>query len=573
VTLRGKLIALFAALAVVPLVGVGAIGYIRSLSGVRAQIEAQTRLIVGRSASDIKRRATTVESQLRLLAENAETERLLEAIATGGDSTAASGAASVFFRDAWSRISDRYESIELRDAREDVLIRLSQDAAESRGDGRFEGGLVFRVDAPNTNGVAGSVVARVRQDALLMPDVLDARFGDSGASAVVDRTTGRVLHSAGRFDNPPKQRAELVSERVIWRADSGTVHFQRGDTARVGSFVNISQPALTVLSTTALSEFAGPVERIRTLQLIWILVASVALFVIGVFLLRRATRSLEELTHAAEQVGRGDFAPALPQPGDDEVGRLSAAFGTMVARVRDMMQQIEQSRQLAAIGEFAAEVSHEIRNPLTSVKLNLQRIERLTASGQAPPEVSKPVQLALREISRLDRVVRGVLRLGQGRGHEQARTECEVSALIGRVGELVREQCAERAIELRIDHITDAVTRASGEDLQAAILNVVLNGMEAMPSGGTLRIWTTTSDVDAFVDIHVEDTGSGIPAAARERLFRPFVTTKPGGTGLGLALALRSVEAHGGRITLVRTDASGTEFCVRLPLVTAPVGV
>jgi signal transduction histidine kinase len=571
VTLRGKLIALFAALAVVPMVGVGTIGYVRSMSGVRAQIEAQTRLIVGRSASDIKRRATAVESQLRLLAENAETERLLASIATGGDS-AATRAAGVFFGEAWSRIGDWYESIELRNARGDVLIRLSQGDVESRIDGRFDGGLVFRLDAPNTNGAAGSVVARVRQAALLMPDLLDARFGETGASAVVDRMTGRVLHFAGRFDNAPRHRADVVSETAISRADSGTLHFQRGDTVRVGSFVNLSQPALTMLSTTALREFAGPVERIRTLQLIWILIASVALFLVGVFLLRRTTRSLEELTRAAEQVGRGDFAPALPISGDDEVGRLSAAFGTMVTRVRDMMQQIEQSKQLAAIGEFAAEISHEIRNPLTSVKLNLQRIERLTTSGRAPPDVSKPVQLALREISRLDRVVRGVLRLGQGREQEQARTECEVSTLLGRVGELVREQCVERGIELRVDQITDAVVVASGEDIQAAILNVVLNGMEAMPSGGTLHVWTTVSNGDAFLDLHVEDTGGGIPVAARNRLFRPFVTTKPGGTGLGLSLALRSVEAHGGRITLVRTDASGTEFCIRLPLATAPVG-
>jgi signal transduction histidine kinase len=106
--------------------------------------------------------------------------------------------------------------------------------------------------------------------------------------------------------------------------------------------------------------------------------------------------------------------------------------------------------------------------------------------------------------------------------------------------------------------------------MTGALLNVLLNAVEAMPGGGTLRIIAIV-DGGGSVEIRVSDTGGGIPEAALQRLFRPFSTTKPDGTGLGLALAHRTIEAHGGSLELLQTGPEGTSFRVRLPLAGAMV--
>ena len=132
-------------------------------------------------------------------------------------------------------------------------------------------------------------------------------------------------------------------------------------------------------------------------------------------LLWRSTRSLGMLTVAADAVGRGNLEPELPRAGGDEVGRLASAFHIMTRRVRETMADIERSRQMAAVGQFASQIAHEIRNPLTSIKLNLQKLERAARAGRMPGESERPLEITLREIDRLDRVVHGVLQLGRAR--------------------------------------------------------------------------------------------------------------------------------------------------------------
>jgi two-component system, NtrC family, sensor histidine kinase HydH len=262
-------------------------------------------------------------------------------------------------------------------------------------------------------------------------------------------------------------------------------------------------------------------------------------------------------------VGQGDFMPALPRAGGDEVGRLTVAFRTMTQEIRSKVEEIERSRQLAAVGEFAAELSHEIRNPLTAVKLNLQRLERMVDRSDVQMEAARPLQLALREIGRLERVVRGALHLGRpAAGSVTERRTVSVRELVAGAVEPLGALLDTQGVRLDVA-CDEASVRCDSAELTGALVNVLLNAVEAMPAGGTLSVRAMqTAD---RVDVLITDTGGGIPATARERLFRPFATTKPDGTGLGLALAHRAVEAHGGALTLEHTGPGGTTFRVRLP--------
>jgi len=576
-TLRTKLLALLTLLAAGPLLAIGVIGYVLSVDAVADQLESLTRPISERSAQEIAKGVAQIESDLGLLAGNSETTSLLELLASASEIDSvglgsARASADSFFTAVWGLFAPSYASVELRQAGGGTVIaRRSEGGAAFEGTADLDGsGLVeYEVSSATEGGRSvGSVRALVRLEPLLGSDVFEARLGERGVSAVVDRRNGRMLRFADETGRSVVTLEEAgLAELEPALADSGAVRLGTGSARRVGWVTPVRSLPWTVVALSDLDEFQGPFRRQRLALSLIVLALAITVVPAGVVLLKGATRSLDELTTAADRVGRGDFEPPLPAAGRDEVGRLSAAFQTMVSEVKRMMAEIERSQQLAAVGAFATELSHEIRNPLTAIKLNLQRLERMVEAGEIPTRGERPVSLALQEIGRLDRVVRSALKLGRTDVGLEKRT-LSLAQVLERALALVRPQLAEAGIHLHVEG-DDVLVDADEEALAGALVNLLLNAVQAMPRGGDLRVRTVTLPGVPWVDVHVADTGEGIPESVQGCLFRPFVTTRKDGTGLGLALSLRTVEAHGGTITLLRTSAAGTEFRVRLPLVAA----
>jgi two-component system sensor histidine kinase HydH len=234
------------------------------------------------------------------------------------------------------------------------------------------------------------------------------------------------------------------------------------------------------------------------------------------------------------------------------------------------MQQNARNRQMAAIGELASHVSHEIRNPLSSIKLNLQSIDRELRSGAVPIDLHDVVQLCLREVNRLDGTVQGVLRLAGS--HEPQLTHLAVHAVLRDALQTMQPQLEERgiALDLQLDALRDDV-RADATQLRGVFVNLLVNGRDAMPDGGTLRVWTELAEESArgrTIRVHVADDGPGVRPEDRDRIFQPFFTTKATGSGIGLPLAVRTIEKHGGRLWLERRSEleRGAEFVIELPL-------
>jgi signal transduction histidine kinase len=329
-----------------------------------------------------------------------------------------------------------------------------------------------------------------------------------------------------------------------------------------------------VLVAGTVDEFAAPFTRLRTTTLVFLAVVTLVATTGFLLVLWRATASLRLLTAAADEVGRGNFEPRLPDGASDEVGRLSRAFALMTARVREMMAQVERGRQMAAVGEFANEIAHEIRNPLTSIKLNLQALERGARQGQVAALLVRPLEISLREVQRLDRVVHGVLRLGRGRSAE--RSIVRLNQVVQRALDVARPQLEHRDVRVSATHTTavDEVV-ADAAQLEAALLNLLLNAAEATPPGGFVHVSVedrqgVNATGPGHLRVCIRDGGAGVAAELRERIFQPFFTTKSGGTGLGLALAQRTAEEHGGSLTLASdphgdTAASGATFVLDLP--------
>jgi two-component system sensor histidine kinase HydH len=220
-----------------------------------------------------------------------------------------------------------------------------------------------------------------------------------------------------------------------------------------------------------------------------------------------------------------------------------------------------RGERLATVGNLAAAVAHEIRNPLSAVSMGLQRLraEFEPAEGE---EYRRIVDLVQGEVRRLNAIVEEFLSLARP---IQLRPEpVPVAALLDEVRRLVEPQAGRAGIVVE-QTIPDSLPalRADRDRIKQVLLNLVLNAIDAMPSGGRLTMGGAASGT--AVTLTVTDTGSGIPPELLPRVFEPYVTTKTKGLGLGLAIARRIVDAHGGRIEAESGAGQGTRFRVTLP--------
>jgi two-component system sensor histidine kinase HydH len=302
-----------------------------------------------------------------------------------------------------------------------------------------------------------------------------------------------------------------------------------------------------------------------------LLVAGPALGVwLGWRLSRRLHRSVSKLsvtlrdasTHMERPVASLELTPSR------DLSDVQLQADHVVNRIREVSQELDSARQevlqaerLAAVGGLAAGVAHELRNPLTSIKLLLQHAGR--QSGAIPLHENK-LRLILEEISKMEATIQGLLDFS--RPPELSRVKHDLKLTVTRGLNLVDGRLRQQRIEVS-RRIFDESLWVNGnvEQLHQLLVNLLINAIEAMPDGGALTIFAGYCDDGAKIRIEVADTGPGIPAEIMARMFEPFVTTKKRGTGLGLAISRRIVEAHGGSIRAANLPTGGALFVVELP--------
>jgi signal transduction histidine kinase len=259
---------------------------------------------------------------------------------------------------------------------------------------------------------------------------------------------------------------------------------------------------------------------------------------------------------------------------DDGLGG-GGNMGTLLT-LRDMEsaaqlgQELEVARRLAAIGKLTAGVGHEVKNPINAMVVHLELLRgKLTPGGQeAFVGAQRHVDILSGEMQRLDRVVQTLADFS--RPMELHLREHDLRQVVGVVMELTAAEMEEHGVRPTVEAPRETMmVRADAELMQQALLNLLLNAMQAMPSGGTLRV--TMRREHQFAVVEVADEGEGIPAELLPRIFELYFTTKPKGSGIGLAMTYRILQLHGGAME-VRSNADanslerGTVFTFRLPL-------
>jgi len=234
---------------------------------------------------------------------------------------------------------------------------------------------------------------------------------------------------------------------------------------------------------------------------------------------------------------------------------------TQSERMITIEEKLRRSEKLSTLGEMAAILAHEIRNPLGSIRGTAEILRDDYQPGDPKYEF---IEIQIKETERLNRVVEDFLHMARPQTVDMR--PCRVQEELETIAFLVSNDAQERQIKLVLQpHTTPVVIRADGEKLRQAFLNIAINALQATPPGGTVSISTTVYK-NELCEIRFRDTGLGIDAETAEKIFEPFYTTKPDGTGLGLAITRKIIESHKGTLLVESDLGHGTTVTVRLPM-------
>lgn len=309
-------------------------------------------------------------------------------------------------------------------------------------------------------------------------------------------------------------------------------------------------------------------RRVSMLRVAFLVFGPIIGLALGFLTSRRLNRSMSQMSVILEDASGklGYKLGSVAFTDADQLPSLKRQVERISERIRSVVDELEQARKLAiqserlaALGELAAGVAHEIRNPLTSVKLLIQ-----TASERHPQAAMNPrqIEVVLHEIARMESMVQGLLDFAKP---PQLRTvEQDLRQTVHRALNLLHARFQQGKVQvLEEAGQSPVMVNADPEQLHTVLVNLAINAIDAMPDGGQLRVQIGVSADRAVVTFR--DSGCGVSPELLERIFEPFVTTKERGTGLGLAISRRVITEHRGGLTAANHADGGASFTVELP--------
>jgi two-component system, NtrC family, sensor kinase len=313
-------------------------------------------------------------------------------------------------------------------------------------------------------------------------------------------------------------------------------------------------------------EQAGAEARLRERRALIVVVGTTTLaLALGLALTWRARRMLSPLSALqarARAVAEGDLTRRVLVTADDDLGELQNSFEEMVGAVAKAREQAVANERFAAIGKMAAHVTHEVRNPLTSIGLNLEMLEEDLPQQQGE---TRALLTAIRtEVERLERLSEDYLRVAR---LPSPRLEADdIAASVRQIVDFERPEMDRASCVVTLEvALPPPAAQFDEAQFRQAFLNLLRNARESMPQGGTIEVRVYSEGLSGIVT--VSDRGPGInDESTRARMFDPFFSTKGEGTGLGLAITRQIAEAHGGTVEHHAREGGGSIFAIMLPL-------
>lgn len=276
---------------------------------------------------------------------------------------------------------------------------------------------------------------------------------------------------------------------------------------------------------------------------------------------------LEELREGIKRISSGEVDVTLPVKSNDEIGMLTAAYNSMSHRLKVLQEELASAEREAAWKEMAQQVAHEIKNPLTPMKLNLQLLERqMEQTGislsDVKPKISRITKNMIEQIESLSIIASDFSKFAQPINQDFSRIN-----LNDLVQSTIEFYSAEQAISIQA-HLSseEIIINGAKEDIRRVLINLLKNALEALSESGEIVIETSVNHKKNSAFITVRDNGQGIPPEDFNRIFVPNFSTKSSGTGLGLAITKKIIEEHEGEISFDSEIGIGTTFTIQLPL-------
>jgi signal transduction histidine kinase len=314
--------------------------------------------------------------------------------------------------------------------------------------------------------------------------------------------------------------------------------------------------------------------EIRKTRLVLLLIGASG-FLVGVvgatLLARRITQPIKKLVEATIRISQGDFSQKIHLDSHDEIGELAQSFNKMTAQLLEARKKMEiaqkkliQAEKLASIGRMSASIAHEIRNPLTSVKLNIQKV------GESPHlDEFEREHLALSEegIRQIEKFIKELLNFA--RVTELNLEKFSLEQIFEESMKLLGNSVTKKKINLQKEISAELPpVKVDADKIRQVFLNILRNAIEAVEEGGEIKVVMTkdVSQKPPMIKVKITDNGCGIDEKYLETIFEPFFTTKPFGFGLGLANARKIIEQHGGIIKVHSKKGEGACFEILVPI-------
>ncbi len=388
----------------------------------------------------------------------------------------------------------------------------------------------------------------------------------SDVSLWIFEPQNRAVSTAGTHSATAAPLAEVVEKRI---ADHTTAF---SDSNFSYSVLPISPENEPQTAYVIVGRSIGPRQQFQRgliiSAILSLLVAILVGAVLGSVVARRITEPVEDLAHAAARVAAGDWQQRVAVRSSDEIGQLGESFNRMTSDLVSQRDKLVQAERVAAWRELARRLAHELKNPLFPLQLTIETMEkaRQMNSPDLPEIVRDGTRTLHEEFTQLKNVIARFSDFSKMPAPELQNVD--VNALTQAAAQL--QQSVLQAKGIRSSMTLDPGPVFASADpvlLRRAVDNLILNAIDAMPSGGTLNLRTSRTDERAVIE--VADTGSGLTPEECERLFTPYYTTKQHGTGLGLAIVQSIVSDHGGQISVRSEKGSGTTFRMEFPLASA----
>jgi len=315
-------------------------------------------------------------------------------------------------------------------------------------------------------------------------------------------------------------------------------------------------------------------ERTTGIAIIALSVLAIGVGLVATALSARSLRPVRTLIEGVSRIGRGDYSAHLGVRGEDEIAVLAQEFNAMArslqereAQLKEKQEALLRAEQLAAVGRITAQVAHEVRNPLSSIGLNVELLDdafskaRFGSDSQST-EVKQILSSVHREIDRLTEITEDYLKMA--RVPHPTLTPESINDVLVDVLDFSREELERAQVQVvRELDPSRPQTLADEAQLKQVFLNLLRNSREAMKGGGQLRV--SSKSENGHVEVVFTDSGRGMSQEVQTHIFEPFFSTKKGGSGLGLSVSRQILQAHGGSIECESTEGKGTTFTIRLP--------